>query len=110
MDELCLNEEGLELMEQNEKNLVNKQITPELFERQKEIETRMLEHEKADRTQETEEKREGEASKNYPPATPPNIAEFIKLKQKEQEMFKTLPPELSPFYRKKVEEYFKEIR
>lgn len=99
-----------ELMEQNEKNLVNKQITPELFERQKEIETRMLEHEKADRTQETEEKREGEASKNYPPATPPNIAEFIKLKQKEQEMFKTLPPELSPFYRKKVEEYFKEIR
>ncbi|MBL7811664.1 MAG: DUF4175 family protein [Bacteroidetes bacterium] len=98
-----------EMMEQQERELVNKRITPEMINRQKEIETRLLEHEKADRTQETEDKRESKSPGQIPPTLPPALQTYMKEKQREREMLRTTPAELTPWYREKVKEYLKSV-
>jgi hypothetical protein len=35
--------------------------------------------------------------------------EYLKLKEKEVELLKTVPPKLYPYYKKEVNEYFKRI-
>ena len=92
-----------ELMEQQEKELVNKQLTPEMMRRVKEIETRMLEHEKAEREQEQDNKREAEQAKEPERTIPPAIQEYLKQKAKEQELLRTLPPDLTPYYKERSE-------
>lgn len=99
-----------EMMKQQEKDMVNKKITPEMMKRQKEIETRLLEHEKADLTQDTEEKREAAKPKEVPPVVPPQLIEYAKEKQRQRELLRKSPPELSPYYREKVDEYLRNVR
>jgi hypothetical protein len=48
------------LSKQNERDMVNKSITPQMINRQKQITTRLLEAEKAENQRETENKRESE--------------------------------------------------
>jgi hypothetical protein len=99
-----------QMMEQQERELVNKRITPEMMKRQKEIETRMLEHEKSDRNQQQEEKRESQNPGNYTPQLPPTLQEYMKQKQREREMLRHAPPELNPYYREKSKEYLRTVR
>ena len=96
----------IEDMEKTEKDIVNRKITQETLERQKEILTRMLKSEKAEMQREEEEKREAREAGNYQRSNPEEILEFFKLKNREIELLKTLPPDLTPFYRNKVSEYF----
>jgi hypothetical protein len=97
------------LMEQQEKDLVNKVLPAELLMRQKQIETRLLEHEKSDRNQETEEKREANSPEYTAPAIPPALQEYMKTKKREREGLQFNPPELSPYYREKVKEYLQKV-
>ncbi|MDH4058092.1 MAG: WXG100 family type VII secretion target, partial [Cyclobacteriaceae bacterium] len=97
-------------MEDTEIDLVNKQLTDQLIQRQKEILTRLLETEKSLREQDMEEERKGETAKDYSKEMPKAIEEYLKLKEKEVEMLKTVPPKLYPFYRKEVNDYFKRLR
>jgi len=53
----------IEDMEKNEKDILNKRISQETFDRQQKILTRMLESEKAEEKREKEEKRESTESK-----------------------------------------------
>ena len=81
-------------------------ITQETIRRQQEIVTRLLESEKAEREREMDEQRQSNEAKsdNYR-----NLSQFIeykKIKQKETELLKTIPPSLNPFYKTKVNEYF----
>lgn len=99
-----------EMMEQQERDLVNKKITPEMLRRQKEIETRMLEHEKSDRNQQQEDKRESNSPGSYTPDLPPELKQYIKTKMQEREMLRTAPPELNPYYREKSREYLRTIK
>ena len=96
-------------MEQNEIDLVNKRLTQQLMNRQKSIETRLLEAEKAQREQEMEEEREAEAPSIFSREIPPRFEEYLKMKQKEIELLKTIPAELNPFYKKEVNDYFRRI-
>jgi hypothetical protein len=96
----------IEDMEKTEKDIVNRQITQETLNRQKEILTRMLKSEKAEMQREQEERREGTEARDYERSNPEEILEYFKLKNKEVELLKTLPPNLTPFYRNKVSEYF----
>ncbi len=96
-------------MEETETELVNKQLTDKLIERQKEILTRLLESEKAAREQDMDEERKGEAAKDYEKEIPPAVEEYLRLKEKEVELLKTVPPKLYPYYKKEVSEYFKRI-
>lgn len=97
-------------MEKTETELVNKQITNEMLKRQQEILTRLLEAENAERQRETDNKRESNTGTDMVKQMPPEIEEYLKKKQAELELYKTVPPNLKPFYRELVEEYFKSLQ
>jgi hypothetical protein len=96
-------------MEQTELDLVNKQLTEQTIKRQKEILTRLLESEKSMREQEQDEERKGETAKDYQKEIPKAFEEYLRLKEKEVELLKTMPPKLYPYYKKEVNEYFKRL-
>jgi hypothetical protein len=96
-------------MEQTEMDLVNKQLTDQLIRRQKEIMTRLLETEKSMREQDMEEERKGETAKDYEKEIPKAFEDYLRLKEKEVELLKTVPPKLYPYYKKEVSEYFKRL-
>ncbi len=96
-------------MEQTELDLVNKQLTEQTIQRQKEILTRLLESEKSMREQELDEERKGETAKDYQKEIPKAFEEYLRLKEKEVELLKTVPPKLYPYYKKEVNEYFKRL-
>lgn len=97
-------------MEQTEMDLVNKQITEQTIERQREILTRLLDSEKSMREQELDKERKGETAKDYTNQIPPAFEEYLRLKEKEVELLKTVPPKLFPYYKHEVSEYFKRIK
>lgn len=97
-------------MEQTEMDLVNKQITEQTIQRQKEILSRLLESEKSMREQDMDEERKGESAKDYSNEIPHAFDEYLRLKEKEVELLKTVPPRLFPYYKQEVGEYFKRIK
>lgn len=102
-------QKAINQMEQNEVDLVNKRLTQQLISRQKSIQTKLLEAEKAEREQEMEEEREAESPSIFSRDIPPQFEEYLKTKQKEIELLKTIPIELNPFYKKEVNDYFRRI-
>jgi hypothetical protein len=96
-------------MEQTEMDLVNKQITERTIQRQKQILSRLLESEKSMREQDLDEERKGETAKDYQKDLPKEFLEYLKLKEKEVELLKTVPVKLYPYYKKEAGEYFKRI-
>jgi hypothetical protein len=96
-------------MEQNETELVNNMLLQESIMRQEEILTRLLEAEKAEREQKEEETREAIQGKDLERKYPPQIEDFIQKQNKDVELFKTIPPNLKPFYKNKVNNYFERI-
>jgi hypothetical protein len=96
-------------MELSEMDLVNKQLTEQLIQRQKEIVTRLLEAENAQKERELDDERESQQAKEYEKNIPRAFEEYIKAKEREIELLKTVPPKLNPYYKKEVNEYFKRI-
>lgn len=96
-------------MEQSEMDLVNKQLTDQLIKRQQDIVTRLLEAEKSMREQDMDEERKGETAKDYEKEIPKAFEDYLRLKEKEVELLKTVPPKLYPYYKKEVSEYFKRV-
>ncbi|WP_027002670.1 DUF4175 family protein [Hugenholtzia roseola] len=102
--------ELLEQMEKTEEDLVNKRITQELIERQKEIMTRLLESEKAQKERELDKEREAEQAKTKKRVPPnDNFSDYLKEKEKQIELLKTIPPALHPYYKQYVNQYFKKL-
>lgn len=100
---------AIDMMEQNEVDLVNKRLTKQLINRQKQIMTRMLEAEKAQRNQEMDEEREAQKPSVISREIPPGFEKYLELKKKEIELLKTIPLELNPFYKKEVNDYFRRL-
>jgi hypothetical protein len=98
------------MMEDTEKDLVNKRMNQNTINRQKDILTRLLESEKALREREEEEIRKAEKAKEHSQRIPPKFEDYILIKQKQIELLKTVPPSLSPYYKKEVDKYFDKIR
>ena len=98
-----------EMMEQTEKDIVNKAITNETMKRQQEILTRLLESEKAEREREQDEKRKSNEAKNQDLSNPTQFLEYKRMKEKELELLNTVPPSLTPFYKEKVNNYFNSV-
>jgi hypothetical protein len=96
----------LEEMEKTEEDLVNKILNENTLRRQQEILTRLLEHEKAKREQEFEKKRKSEEAKSQNISNPDEFLEYKRIKEKETELLRMVPPELAPFYRNKLNEYY----
>jgi len=103
-------QEIIDQMNETETDLVNKQLDSETLMRQQNIETRLLEVEKADRQREFDKKRKGETARQMERKVPPAIEEYIKKREAEVEMYKTISPSLRPYYRQLVEEYYNELK
>jgi uncharacterized protein DUF4175 len=97
-------------MEQTELELVNKNLSRDLQRRQQQILTRLLEAEKALREQELDLKRESKSAIQYEKELPQAFEDYLKQKQKEIELIKTIPPKLHPYYKKEVNEYFDRLK
>ncbi|WKN46101.1 DUF4175 family protein [Tunicatimonas pelagia] len=97
-------------MEETETDLVNKKLSNELIERQKQILTRLLDVEKSDREQELDQKRKGETAKDsYEKQAAQRFDEYIQLKKQEIELLKTVPLKLNPYYKTEANKYFKRL-
>jgi hypothetical protein len=96
-----------DIMDQVEKDLVNRRLSGQTIKRLQELEIRLLQHEKAEQEQEKDNKRTSNEGKKIKREMPPALEEYLKQKQKEQELLRTLPPDLNPYYQKKAREYFR---
>lgn len=103
-------QEMIEQMNKVETDLVNKRLTNEMLKRQEEILTRLLEHEKAERERKFDEKRKSETAANKERKMPPSLEEYLKKRESEIELYKTVSPTLKPYYKFLVEEYFKNLK
>ncbi len=97
--------EAEKMMEQQERDIVNGKLEPKTIQRHKEILTRLLEHEKAQMKQGDDEQRKSNKGDQMPAVIPLEVIERNKKKLQEKEMLRKSPPNLSPYYKNKVEEY-----
>ncbi len=95
-----------EQMEKQEKDIVNKNITPETIKRQQDIMVRLLEAEKADRERELDQKRTSNEGRDKPAEDPARFFEYQQRKAREAELLRTVPAGLKPYYRDRVNDYF----
>ncbi len=102
--------ELIEKMDQSETDLVNKRVDPDLKKRNKEITTRLLESEKAMREQDEDDKRKGETANQIIRRPPPAFEQYIKEKERQTELLRSIPPEFSPFYKREVDSYFRKYQ
>jgi hypothetical protein len=98
-----------DMMEQTEKDIVNKQISNETMKRQQEILSKLLESEKAEKEREQDEQRKSNEAKNENLSNPGQFLEYKRLKEKEMELLNTVPPSLTPYYKEKVNNYFNSV-
>ena len=103
-------EKLVEQMEQNEWDLINKNITDETIERQQEILTRLLDAENSMRERGEDDEREAKTARDFELSIPPSLNEYLKAKEKEIELLRTIPAKLNPYYKKETNKYFKRIK
>ncbi len=96
-------------MEEIQKDIVNNQIDEETLRKQQDIEIRLLKAEEAERIRGQEEKRKSNEAQDYPTSNPTKYADYIRRKQQETELLKTVPPSLKPYYKEKVNSYFNKL-
>jgi hypothetical protein len=96
-------------MEETEKDLVNRRLSAETIKRQEDILTRLLESEKAEREREQDEKRQSKEGREDLFRNNARFEEYKKLKMKEVELLKTIPPNLNVFYKNLVNYYFQAL-
>lgn len=100
----------IDQMNKSEIDLVNKRLTNEMQKRQEDILTRLLEHEKAERQREQDNKRKSDVAKNYERPLPPSLEEYLKKREAEIELYRTVSPSLKPYYKTLVEEYYRSLK
>ncbi len=103
-------QEIIDQMNKIERDLVNKQLDNDLIKRSQNIETRLLEADKADRQREFDNKRKAEQGQEKKKELPPNIQEYLKKKEAELELYKKVSPELRPYYKQLVDKYYDALK
>lgn len=96
----------LKLMEESQKDIVNRILNDETIKRQQQIMEKLLDFEKAEKERETEQKRQANEAKDDYKRNLSKFMEYKTRKEKETELLKTVPPSLKSFYKNKVSEYF----
>lgn len=95
-----------DIMDEIEEDMYFKRLNPQLFKKLDLLEIKLSEHEKAEREQDQDNKRSSNEGKELERPLPPSIQKYLDEKNKEVEQLKTISPELQPYYKKKVNEYF----
>ena len=98
-------------MEQTEIDIINNNITRETLLRQEAIMSRLLKAEKAEMERDEDKERESQEWINNLSKRMINpFSEYKEEKKKQEELIRTIPPSLSPFYKNKVNQYFKNAK
>jgi hypothetical protein len=77
--------------------------------RQKEILTRLMQAEKSLREQEQDDKRSSKSADEVAKQLPPELKRFLNEHKTLSEQYKTAPPQLKPYYRNMVLQYYQAI-
>jgi hypothetical protein len=93
-------------LEEVEKDIVKKQIDQETIRRQQDILVRMLEHERAEKERELDQKRQSNEGQQMAPEDPARFFEYQRERMREAELLRTVPAGLRPYYKQRVDEYF----
>ncbi|OFY73961.1 MAG: hypothetical protein A2275_17790 [Bacteroidetes bacterium RIFOXYA12_FULL_35_11] len=93
------------LMEKNQTDLINKNITPEMMKRQNLIETRLLDAENAEFQREIDNKRESKEAKDEKYSNPEEIFKYKGINSKFNEMINFTDIKLYKYYKNKYKEY-----
>lgn len=96
-------------MEQLQKDIVNNQVTEESLRRQQDILIRLLKAENAERVREQDNERKSNEAKDFPLSNPQRYADYMRRKERETEMLRTVPPGMKPYYRDRVNAYFERL-
>jgi len=97
------------LSDKNIDDLINKNITPELFRRNERIKTRLLEAEKSEREREQEKKRESKEGKKKDLIVPDELKESLKKNQNYKESLQKNNLNMKKYYENLSNEYFRII-
>lgn len=96
-------------MEQNERDLINKQVTRESLLRQQQILTRLLESEKAEQLREQQEKRESDEAKNQKYSNPEQKMEYNRYSVGGTDILRYEALPVNHFYKNKSMRYLIQI-
>jgi len=96
-------------MEETEKDIVNRMISEQTLKRQQDILTKLLESDRAQRERDQDEQRKSEEAKSLYHRNPAEFEEYKRLKLKEMELLRTVPPSLNSYYKQKVNDYFQSL-
>lgn len=96
-------------LEQQEKDLINKNFSNDMIKRQKDILTRLLESEKALMERGFEEKRESKVGKNVFLSNQKRIDEYNNQKLRQIELLRSVDPVFKKYYKDKANEYFNTV-
>ena len=98
-----------QLMEENETDIINLEMDNDFFNRQQDIEIKMLEAENSKRKREMEEKRESQTAPQKNNVANTQLEEYKKLKEAELEILRMFNPQLSGYYKSQVHKYNQEL-
>jgi hypothetical protein len=96
-------------MEQTERDLVNKTITDEALKRQQQIQSRLLEADKAQQEREQDQQRESHSGKELPPGYIKALQGYQQQRAKQTEQIRTVSPALNLYYKQKIKSYFDQL-
>jgi hypothetical protein len=97
------------LSEQNVEDLINRNISPELFNRNQKILTRLLESEKAEKEREIDEKRESKEGSKSDFMIPEELKESFKKDSKYKETINKGNLKMKNYYKNLSNDYFRNI-
>lgn len=95
----------VEEMQKSEEDIINRRLSLETLQRQKNIESRLLKSEKALQEREKEQKRESKSGKNKNSGNQNKKIEYKSDKENQEEILITVPIEVKPYYKKLLKEY-----
>jgi len=93
-------------MEEVEKDIVNGELDQLTLDRHQDILTRLLQAENAERIRGEKEERESRTAQDVQREKPPSLEEYERRKAQEIELLRTVPADLTPYYKDKVNDYF----
>ncbi|MGB0934263.1 MAG: hypothetical protein ACPGU5_08265 [Lishizhenia sp.] len=101
--------ELLKELEDQERDLINKEWNSDLINRQKDILTRLLESEKAIEERGFDDKRESKEGKNQENSNQIQFIEYNKLKAQQIELLRSVSPDFDRYYKDRASEYFNRV-
>ena len=96
----------LEELQKQEKDIINKNFSNDMIERQKDILTRLLESEKALMERGYDEERKSKSGVDKPKSNLIELKEYNQTKLKQIEMLRVVDPSFSNYYKQKAASYF----